>query len=106
MHGIDDTNRPVAQEMTIGGAQVSGAWGSLPIVEVDDIGGKAELRQSLEQTPAKQEKASLLIVLIQTEVDLLVPAKELPIIKQVDGDRRIGKRCLQDRHSSVKPGHG
>ena len=105
MHGIDDTGRPFLQEMAIGCAQVGGAGGGLPIVEVDNIGSEAKLRQGVEQAPAKEEKAKLLVVLIQAEVEPLVPAKKPFMVKQVDDDRRIGERSLQDRHSLIEPGH-
>ena len=106
MHGIDDAGRPLAQEVSIGGAQVGGTGGRLPIVEVDDIGDKAQVGQGLEQAPAKQEEAPLLVALVQSEVELLVPAKVPLVLKQVDGDRRIGEGGLVDRHGLVEPGHG
>ncbi len=106
MHRVDDASRSLAQEVAIGGAQVGGAGGSLPIVEVDDIGDKAQVRQGLEQAPAKQEEAPLLVALVQPEVYLLVPAKVPLVLKQVDGDRGIGEGGLVDRYGLVEPGHG
>ena len=106
MHGIDDAGCPPAQEVSIGGAQVGGTGGRLPIVEVDDIRRKVQVRQGLEQAPAKQEEAPLLVALVQSEVELLVPAKVPLVIKQVDGDRRIGEGGLVDRYALVEAGHG
>ena len=91
MYRVDDASRSLAQEVAIGGAQVGGTGGRLPIVEVDDIRRKVQVRQGLEQAPAKQEEAPLLVALVQSEVELLVPAKVPFMVKQVDDDRRIGE---------------
>ncbi len=70
---------------------------------MDDIGDKAQVRQGLEQAPAKQEEAPLLVALVQPEVYLLVPAKVPLVLKQVDGDRGIGEGGLVDRYGLVEP---
>ena len=48
----------------------------------------------------------MLVVLIQTEVEPLMPAKESLMVKQVDGDRRIRERGLQNRYCLVESTDG
>ena len=75
----------------------------MPVVEVNDIGNKACLGERFEQTPAKQEKTPLLVELIQTQVNPLIPTEEILIVKQVDGDRRDAVEPVLDVHSRSLP---
>ena len=40
MDSIDDTGRPPAQEIAMGGTQIGNAGSCLPVVEMNDIGNK------------------------------------------------------------------
>src|SRR5207248_2631698 len=102
----DDACCSVPQEVAMGCTQIGSARGYLPIVEMDDIGSKVKLRQGIEQTPAKQEKTPLLVELIQTQVNPLISSEEFLIVKQVDGDRRIRERGLQNRYDLVESADG
>src|SRR6266571_9010165 len=53
MNAVDNTSHPLAQKIAMACAQVSGAGGRLPIIQVEDIGDKAEFWQHLEQTATK-----------------------------------------------------
>src|SRR5579859_2014196 len=86
MDRIDNARCPLAQQMEMRGAQVGGAGGRLPIMQVDDVGGKAEQWQRLQQALAKEQETSLLIALVQTEVEPLMSSKESFVVKQIDDD--------------------
>src|SRR2546421_8424101 len=91
--------------MTIGGTQVRSAGSRLPIIEVNDIGNEVQRRQCLEESAAKEEEAKILIVPVQAEIDLLMPAKHFCIFHEIDGNRCIWEGGLKKRNREVVPGH-